>query len=105
MSRESDRRRVLIRTHDLFFRAKLAGTVERAGWTVVTADDAPIAIVELREDADILEIRTLVAQGSRVLAFGSHVAPQLLRRARETGADAVPNSEIVDTVERVLAGA
>jgi putative N-acetylmannosamine-6-phosphate epimerase len=93
---------VLVRTHDLLFRAKLAGAVERAGWTAVTSDDAPVAIVELRQEADIQQVQTLVARGGRVLAFGSHVAPQLLRRAREAGAHAVPNSQIVATVERTL---
>ena len=104
MSHESPKQRVLVRTHDLFFRAKLNDAVERAGWAAVRSGDVPIAIVEVRDASDVPLMKMLVEQGVRVLAFGSHVAPGLLRRVREAGARAVPNSEIVAAVKRELAG-
>ena len=93
-------RRVYLLTRDLVFRGKLGGVVAAAGGEV-TRDPArcDLVVVELeaREWED--RIRDARDHGIPVLAFGSHVNAAMLRRARELGAEAVPNS----AVERRLA--
>jgi len=84
---------------DLFFRAKLEAVVRAAGWTPVRTAPAEVAVVELGRPGAPERVAELVAGGARVLAFGSHVGADDLRRARDSGARAVPNSQ----VERALA--
>ena len=99
---EAAERAVLILTRDLFFRAKLEAAARAAGAAPVTNGEAPLAVVELSGDAGVQRIRQLVAAGTRVLAFGSHVRADWLRAAREAGAVAVPNSQVEETLRRWL---
>jgi hypothetical protein len=87
------------------FRGKLGGVVSAAG-ADVTPDptECDLAVVELEargwEDA----IRDIRGRGARALAFGSHVNAGLLRRARELGAEAVPNSQVESRLAELLEG-
>lgn len=99
MSSESAERRAAVFAADLFFRAKLEGVIRAAGWTPVRSAPAEVAVVELGRTGAPERVAELVAHGTRVLAFGSHVGADELRRARDLGASAVPNSQ----VERALA--
>ena len=93
-------KRVLIVAPDLLFRAKLRTVVSTAGGVVVRESEAcDLAVVAAEAPGAVDRIRGLVAAGTPVLAFASHVLAQLLRDARDAGAVAVPNSE----VERRLA--
>lgn len=103
MSKSLSDRAVLVVTTDLFFRAKLEELVTGAGRTPRRTGPAALAVVELADHADVERVRQLVAGGTAVVAFGSHVRPALLRGARDAGATAVPNSEIEATVQRALA--
>jgi len=84
--------RVFLATRDLVFRSKLAAVVRAAGGDV-TADEAGC------------DIRAWTVKRIRVLAYGSHVRPDLLRAAREAGAVAVPNSEVVEMLRGMLGAA
>ena len=88
-------KRVLLATRDLLFRSKLGGVVAAAG-AEVSRDEAAcdLAVLELDGPAAAARISDLVGRGIPVLAYGSHVHPELLRAAREAGAAAVPNSQV-----------
>jgi len=88
-------KRVLMATRDLFFRSKLGAVVQAAG-AAQTRDEAAcdLAVLELGIAGVAERIRILVGRGVPVLAFGSHVAADVLREAREAGAVAVPNSQV-----------
>jgi hypothetical protein len=101
VSNPPNERSVLLTTRDLFFRAKLEALVELSGYTAVRSGPAPYAVVELGA-VTLEQVRELVAAGTRVVAFGSHVGAQALRDAREAGAEAVPNSQVEATVRRML---
>ena len=96
-------RAVLLRTRDLFFRARLEGVIRAAGHTPVAAGAAGLAVVELADDASLERVCALVADGTAVVAFGAHVRADLLRAARAAGADAVANSAIEAWLRRRLA--
>ena len=95
-------RSVVILARDLFFRAKLEAVARAAGVEPVTRGAAALAVVELSGDASLQRIREMVATGAGVLAFGSHVHADLLRAAREAGAEAVPNSQVEEALRRRL---
>lgn len=97
-------RRVYLLTRDLLFRGKLGGVVEHAGGSV-TRDAAAcdLAVVELESRGWEERIRDAHDRGIPVLAFGSHMNADLLRRARELGAEAVPNSQVEGRVAQLLA--
>jgi hypothetical protein len=95
---------VLLLTDDLFFRAKLGTVVERCGSRPVTTGSAPIAVVELTGADAVSQVRRLLADGIRVVAFGSHVDAAVLREAREAGAEAVPNSRVEAALAALLHG-
>ena len=97
-------RRVYLLTRDLLFRGKLGGVVEGAGGSV-TRDAAAceLAVVELESRGWEERIRDARDRGIPVLAFGSHMNADLLRRARELGAEAVPNSQVEGRVAQLLA--
>lgn len=101
MSSPSPERAAVLRTRDLFFRAKLEAMLRAAGFAPKREGPAEIALVELGDEQDLAQIRALVAGGVPVVAFGSHVRAELLRAAREAGADAVPNSQVEATVRRL----
>jgi hypothetical protein len=96
-------RTVLILARDLFFRAKLEAVARAAGAEPVARGPAALAVVELSGDPSLQRIRALAAAGVAVLAFGSHVHAELLRAAREAGADAVPNSQVEEALRSRLA--
>lgn len=96
-------RTVLLVTRDLFFRAKLDALIRAAGYEPVSRGGASLAVVELAGDTTVDRIRELAAGGCAVLAFGSHVHADLLRAARDAGAEAVPNSQVESALRRRLA--
>jgi len=97
-------KRVLLVTRDLMFRAKLQAVVVAAA-AEVAADETScdIAVIEVEARDWEARIRTLVARGTPVLAFGSHVRADQLRVARDAGAEAVPNSQVEQTLRALLA--
>ena len=103
MSDQPAERTVLLLTRDLFFRAKLEAVVRSAGREPVSRGAAPLAVLELAGEAAIARIRELAQAGCAVLAFGSHVHADLLRAARDAGAEAVPNSQVEQALRRRLA--
>jgi intracellular sulfur oxidation DsrE/DsrF family protein len=97
-------KRVLVETRDLLFRAKLRGAAESAGAEVVRdAAGCDLVVLDAQSAAAADRIRDLVAQGVRVLAYGSHVDAESLRIAREAGAVAVPNSQVETRLRELLA--
>jgi hypothetical protein len=95
-------KRVLLVTTDLMFRSKLAAVVAAAGGEV-TRDEGlcDLAVVELGAAA-VDRVVDLVRRSVPVLAFGSHVRPDALRAARDAGATAVPNSQVVERLAELL---
>ena len=95
--------RAFLATRDLVFRTKLAAVVRGAG-VDVTLDDAgcDIAVVDVEDRAVVDRIRTWVAKGVPVLAYGPHVRADLLRAARDAGAVAVPNSAVEEKLRELL---
>lgn len=101
MSNPPSERAVLLVTRDLFFRAKLEALVELCGYAAVRSGPARHAVLELGPGA-LEQVRELVAAGTRVVAFGSHVGAEELREARQAGAEAVPNSRVEAAVRTML---
>jgi hypothetical protein len=85
-------RQVFVDTKDLIFRSKVRSIIAAAGDHATTDPTAcDLAVIEL----DAIEaIRPFIERGTPVLAFASHVQADLLRQARELGAEAVPNSAV-----------
>ena len=97
-------RRVLVVARDLLFRSKLRGIVTAAGGELVVGEEhSDLAVIEIEAPQWEARIRGLVARGIPVLAFGSHVHADLLRLARDAGAQAVPNSQVADALTRLVA--
>ena len=94
---------VLLATRDLLFRSKLGAVVVATGANV-SGDEATcdLAVVELGDSRAAERIAALVRRGVPVLAYGAHVRPDLLRAARETGAMAVPNSQVEQRLRDLL---
>ena len=105
MTSGAEKKRVHLVTRDLMFRGKLGALVSAAGGEV-TRDLAAcdVAVVELEARGWEEAIREARGRGVRVLAFGSHVDAALLRRARELGAEAVPNSQVETRLAELLQG-
>ena len=97
-------KRVYLASGNLLFRAALGAAVTAAGAEVATdATSCDLAVVEIEPPGAVDRIRGFVAAGVRVLAYGPHVRPDLLREAREAGATAVPNSEVERQLRTLLA--
>ena len=96
-------KRVYVVTRELLFRSKLAGVV-RAGGAELTRDPAAseLGVIEIETTGWEERILEFSGRGVPVLAFGSHVHAELLRRARELGADAVPNSQVEHRLASLL---
>ena len=96
-------KRVYLSTRDLMFRSKLAAVVTTAQGEV-SRDEAAcdLAVVELDGPDTVGRVATMVRNGVAVLAYGSHVRPELLARARAAGATAVPNSHVVERLAGML---
>ena len=94
---------VFIATKDLLFRSKLTGVVTTAN-REVTRDAATcgLAVVDLSAPDWETTVRELRARSVPVLAFGAHVHADLLRAARQLGADAVPNSQVETRLRELL---
>lgn len=88
-------RRVYLLTRELLFRSKLSGVVTANG-AELTRDAAAseLGVIEIEATGWEERILEFSGRGVPVLAFGSHVHAELLRRARELGAEAVPNSQV-----------
>ena len=82
-------------TRDLIFRSKVRSVIASTG-DHVTADPmaCDLAVIELDPSTNVEPLRPFLARGTAVLAFASHVQAELLRQARELGAEAVPNSAV-----------
>jgi len=97
--------RVYVLTRDLLFRSKLDAIVARAGATTTrTPTDCGLAVVDLTSPDWESVARNLRARAIPMLAFGSHVDVESLRRARGLGAEAVPNSEVERRLTERLGG-
>lgn len=102
MSDPSASPRVLLETTDLFFRAKLDGLIRSCGCQPTRVPPADVAVIELGKPDALQRIGVLADAGIPVLAFGSHVAADALRAAREAGAVAVPNSQVESRLRGLL---
>jgi len=79
-------RQVWLGTRDLLFRSKLARVVAAAGAELTRDETAcDLAVLEIEPADSTDRIATLVARGTPVLAYGSHVRADLLCAAREAG--------------------
>jgi hypothetical protein len=95
---------VLVLARDLFFRAKLEALANAAGARTVREEPADVAVVELADPVTVSRVAELTRQGIPVIAFASHVQAELLRAAREAGADALPNSRVESALREWFAG-
>jgi len=85
------------------FRAKLGAVVAAHGGELVKDSSAcDLAVVPVDAPDAVDRIQGWVASGTRVLAYGAHVRADLLRAARDAGADAVPNSEVERRLTELL---
>ncbi len=96
-------RQVFLGTRDLLFRSKLARVVAATG-AELTRDEVAcdLAVLEIEPAGSMDRIAALVARGTPVLAYGSHVQADLLRAARDAGAAAVPNSQVEERLRELL---
>ncbi|MBX9623952.1 MAG: hypothetical protein K2X82_09105 [Gemmataceae bacterium] len=107
---------------DLIFFSRVAGTARAAGLAVRQAK-TPAAVLDLARQAPpggvlldlhadgldlpafLAELRAVCPVTPRTVAFGSHVAADLLKAARQAGCDRVlPRSQFVKELEAELAG-
>lgn len=95
---------VYLLTRDLLFRGKLGAVISRAdGAAKSEAAGCALAVVDLAAPEWEARVRDLRTRGVAVLAFGSHVNVEALRRARALGAEAVPNSQVERRLAELLA--
>ena len=101
---------------DLMFQSRIRAAADALGFDARIADtaDAAASAIDARPDLVVIDlhaagidaagtIRTAKGAGARVLAFGRHTEPQILRAAREAGADAgVARSQLVDELPQLL---
>jgi len=81
---------------DLMDRSKVQSAIAEATFArdPAAAAGAGIVIVDLARFADAVAAIRFAAPNARIVAFGPHVDDELLRRARDDGADAVlPRSQ------------
>jgi len=93
--------RVLVKTRDLFFRAKVEDYVRRSGGTPTRSEPYEGAIMELASTT-VDDVQQMTAAGAAVLVFGPHVEGPALKEARSAGATAVPNSRLPEAVAELL---
>jgi hypothetical protein len=80
--------------HDLMDRSRLDGVVDvfvRSADALATVD-AEVVVVDLGAAGAVDAIAALVGRGVRVVGYGSHVDTEILERARQAGALALPRS-------------
>ena len=98
-------RQVFVDTKDLIFRSKVRSIIASTGDHVSTDPaSCDLAVIELDAATGVEPLRPFVERGTAVLAFGSHVQAELLRQARELGAEAVPNSAVEMRLRALLTG-
>ena len=96
-------KRVYLLTRELLFRAKLAGAVTAGGGELTReAAASELGVIEIEATGWEERILEFSGRGVPVLAFGSHMNAELLRRARALGADAVPNSQVEHRLATLL---
>ena len=96
-------RQVFVDTKDLIFRSKVRSIVTSAGDHVTTdPGSCDLAVIELDAATGVDPLRLFVERGTAVLAFASHIQADLLRQARELGAEAVPNSAVEQRLRALL---
>jgi len=96
-------KRVYLLTRELLFRSKLEGVVTAGGAELTrVAAASELGVIEIEATGWEERILEFSGRGVPVLAFGSHVHAELLRRARALGAEAVPNSQIERRLAEVL---
>jgi hypothetical protein len=104
---------------DLFFAPRIADALKLLGFTTrevdargdvtTTLQGADLLVVQLNglREVWLTLIEMATKAGVPVLAFGRHTEPATLRAARQAGARAVPNSELVSElptlIEQVIA--
>ena len=82
-------------TRDLIFRSKIRSIVASTGDHVTSDGEAcDLAVIELDPATGLGSLQPFIQRGTPVLAFASHIQAELLRQARELGAEAVPNSAV-----------
>ena len=107
---------ILVIISDLMFQARVVDGLRALGseplvldgeeaLAAAIADGADAAVIDLHEGSldGLAAVRALSEAGVRVLAFGRHTEPALLRAARDAGAAAVvPRSQLVDELADLL---
>jgi CheY-like chemotaxis protein len=102
----ADKETVLVLTSNLFFMPRIESAAESGGLETVSAStsealmkateahDVPLVLVDLEMDeavwTEALEsLSATKAPNTRVVAYGPHGEPGILRKARDLGSDAV----------------
>jgi DNA-binding NarL/FixJ family response regulator len=106
---------LVIAVSDLMFQSRIRAAAAAVGADWQIADDAPAVMAALEAaDAVIIDLHDRAfeamealaaarAAGARVLAFGRHTEPALLRSAREAGAEiVVPRSQLVQELPLLI---
>lgn len=107
---------VAIAVTDLMFESRIADAARRMGLAPRAVashgdlrealEDATLVVVDLQGTGlDAMEVvRAAVARGARVIAFGQHTQVDLLREARDAGAEALPRSAFFERLPALLTG-
>ena len=102
----ADKETVLVLTSNLFFMPRIEAAAESGGLEMVSAStsealmkateahDVPLVLVDLEMDeavwTEALEsLAATKAPNTRIVAYGPHGEPGILRKARDLGSDAV----------------
>jgi DNA-binding NarL/FixJ family response regulator len=101
--------RITIIVSDLMFQPRIEAAARALGLGVAVPGAAPLGsaaiVIDLHETSldAIAAIAEAKAAGARVLAFGRHTEPALLRAARDAGAEiVVPRSQLVEELLDLL---
>ncbi len=92
---------VLVKTRDLFFRAKVEDYVRRGGGIPTMSEPYDAAVMEVGS-MTVDDVQQLTTSGTAVLVFGPHVESSALRELRSAGATAVANSRLPEAVVELL---
>jgi DNA-binding NarL/FixJ family response regulator len=109
-------KRPLVVVTDLMFQARIADALRALGTEPHVIEGAGAldsalapppraAVIDLHERSldGLAAVRSAATRGVRVLAFGRHTEPALLRSAREAGAElVVPRSQLVEELPALL---